>query len=162
MTCVDFCRRERNFLPPSLCVHDTHKEMANTVRLTWAVPVSAHLIGARLEAYVESKAIITTFRLCAQYGSTFSAPVARIPAELINKIAKYIDQSFFEKRLPQWANVTRNMGGQWYLDCEKHRDIYLNLDMISGASRDTAKGKRFVKCREVELLDSTSMTGLAC
>ncbi len=136
--------------------------MANTVRLTWAVPVSAHLTGARLEAYVESKATITTFRLCAQYGSTSNAPVARLPTELLNRIEKYIGQSFFEKRLPKWANATKNMGDQWYLDYEDRQDIYLHIDMISGPSQYNAKENRFAKCREVQGLDSTSMAGLAC
>lgn len=71
--------------------------MENTVRLTWAIPVDAFLLYARLEAYAESKATISAFRLCLQYGRTSGAPVSKLPAELIDEVVGYISLSFFEK-----------------------------------------------------------------
>ena len=128
--------------------------MANTVRLTWAIPVSAHLLGARLEAYVESKATISTFRLCARHGNPLVAPAARLPAELIDDVVEYIELSFFEKTLPPWADVTRDMGNRWNIPWGEQVDMSDHLDMISGIAPKDPRNKRFARCREVQRLDS--------
>lgn len=79
--------------------------MPNVVRLTWASPVSAELLGAALESYVESKSIISTFRLCVQHGNPSHAPVARLPAELVSQVVEYTRFSFFQKRSREWEKV---------------------------------------------------------
>lgn len=130
--------------------------MANTVRLTWAIPVTAHLLGARLEAYVESKATISTFRLCARHGNPAVAPVAKLPAELINEILGHVGHSYFEEKLPRWADTTRCMKSRWGLPSKQQYDIEDQLNMISIDSPDSVRKIRFAKCREVQRLDSMS------
>lgn len=76
--------------------------MERLTRLTWATPVEAHILGASLEAYVESKASITTFKLCAQHGKSSLAPVSTLPAELLNLVAGYIERSFFDEHISVW------------------------------------------------------------
>ncbi len=133
--------------------------MANTVRLTWAVPVSAHLLEARLEAYVESKATITTFLLCAQNGKVSCAPVARLPTELIDKVVGYLSHSFFEEQLRSWKDITRCMEGRCTFGHDhNHEDhehnIYLHLSKIRNGISDTVEEKMFAKCRQVHYLRS--------
>ena len=98
--------------------------MERTTRLTWATPVEARILGASLEAYVESKASITTIKLCAQYGKSSLAPVSTLPAELLNMVAGYIEQSVFDERIPVWEeslNCVEN-----FYDCE----ICLSLEKV--------------------------------
>ena len=124
------------------------------MRLTWAVPVSAHLLGARLEAYVEGKATITTFRLCAQNGKASSAPVSRLPAELIDEVVEYLSQSFFEMQLPGWKKITRCMEDRCKHGHKHEKAIDRHLNKISDGPWDTDEGNEFAKCRQVHELHS--------
>ena len=51
----------------------------------WATPVSLAQLGAGLEAYAETKEVITTFRLAVKY--TTMAALLSLPEEIISKIA---------------------------------------------------------------------------
>lgn len=129
--------------------------MENTFRLTWAVPVSAVLLGARLEAYVESKATISTFRLCAKYGNLSVAPVARLPTELIDEILGHIRHGFFEKRLSDWENDIGCLEGRGCRrgdredDCMEH-----HISTIKGSAPRSDEGEKFGKIRNVQDLPS--------
>ena len=90
--------------------------MENTTRLTWAIPVEAHILGASLEAYVESKASIRTFKLCAHYGKSSLAPVSTLPAELLDLVAGYIERSFFDERILEWEEGSHCVEN--FNDCE--------------------------------------------
>lgn len=126
--------------------------MENTVRLTWAVPVSAVLLGARVEAYVESKATVSTFRLCAKYGNPIIAPVARLPTELINEILGYIGQSFFEGRLSDWENHIGCLKGYHCLDGGGEECRESHIPMIKGSLGGSDEEQRFGKVCEVQRL----------
>lgn len=58
--------------------------MDGKISLAWAVEVDYCQLGARLEAYVETKAQITTFRACV-LRSVFKA-VSAMPPELVEMV----------------------------------------------------------------------------
>lgn len=119
--------------------------MTNTVRSTWAIPVSACLLGARLEAYVESKVTISTFRLCAQYGNPSDAPLAKLaPVLLGSRMDGHLSQS------PQKSNANSGVTMKKTLRATSQEDI---LDKISSNLPETIPGKRFAKCGEVRGTD---------
>lgn len=124
--------------------------MSNTVRLTWAVPVSAHLLGARLEAYGESKAAISTVRLCAQYANLSGTPLARLPTEVLNQIVGFVSDSIFEERLPDWVDMFKchDDGG----DSSDDGFDYL-WDVTCNDEPYFHKAKKLCKRREVQGLD---------
>lgn len=129
--------------------------MSNTVRLAWAVPVSAHILGARMEAYVESKATISTVRLCAQYANPSLTPLARLPAELLNQIVRHVSDSIFEERLSDWVDMCKcHDGGH---SSEDNGIDYFWWIVINDSTpyfyKYIYKAKRFRKCREVQGLD---------
>ena len=136
--------------------------MENTTRLTWAIPVEAHILGASLEAYVESKAAITTFKLCAKYGNPSVTPLSTLPAELLNFVAGYIERHFFDERTQEWKEATNCVGHQY--DCElceslgeeddsghdEHSTVVAaHVEKISNKRPFTASGWRFKTCRKV-------------
>ena len=61
--------------------------MPSKVTVAWAVPVDAATLGARLEAYAETKAATRTFRLCAKYAS--DSVIESLPEEIIRKYLLY-------------------------------------------------------------------------
>ena len=71
--------------------------------LAWAIPVKTQLLGARLEAYVESKLLVATFKLCVKYGPSNHAPVGRLPPELINLIVDRIQWPILNSCESRWA-----------------------------------------------------------
>ena len=127
--------------------------------VTWAIPVQAHLLGARLEAYVEKKATIT-LRLCAQNGNPSEAPLARLPFELMEIIVGYIQHQFFEERLREWVGISECMFGRCHdrQDREDHDGrIERHLNKLGIQSGLPKEGKRFCKCREVGFCPNESL-----
>ncbi len=125
--------------------------MSNTVRLTWAVPVSAHILGARLEAYGESKATISTVRLCAQYANPSVTPLARLPTEVLNQIVGYVSDSIFEERLSNWADMCK--GHVDDEDVSEDDCFYMLQNMVGDRKPHFDEAKKLRKCREVKGLD---------
>ena len=124
--------------------------------VTWAIPIEAHLLGARLESYVESKAAVSTFRLCAQNGNPSEASVSKLPAELTEKIVTHIQHPFFEKRFLEWVDVTNCLDG-WCFLLDHEEDHYedhqarldRHLEKLSPQIQQSKEGKRFAKYRKV-------------
>lgn len=69
--------------------------------VTWAVPVYTAPLGARLESYVESKAVIHTLRLCVQHAQA-GQTLGKLPVEIVEITARLIRQSYFEDRIDGW------------------------------------------------------------
>ena len=53
----------------------------NTVTVAWATPVDAFALGAQMEAHVESKASVHTFRLCVKYAQASGNSLGRHPPD---------------------------------------------------------------------------------
>lgn len=69
--------------------------------LAWATPVSLSQLGARLFAYAETKAAITTFRLVTSHANIV------LPGELIDMISSKIRDNAFESTIKGWVKVGR-------------------------------------------------------
>ena len=81
--------------------------MVNTTTIAWAIPVKVDQLGARIEAYVASKATISTFRVCVKYGNVPGAFVGRLPVEVVDIIAMLLREPFFDETLQKWEKDIR-------------------------------------------------------
>ena len=77
--------------------------LLNGITLTWATPVDAAELGARMESYVETKAPIHVFKLCWQRARS-EAPLGRLSPELIEMIATEVHDAAFNKQLRIWQS----------------------------------------------------------
>ena len=75
--------------------------MVNNLTVAWATPVNVYDLGARLEAYVEGKATISTFRSCIGNAHT-DAPLTKLPPELVEIVADYVRRPILERRQKTW------------------------------------------------------------
>ena len=78
----------------------------NGITVTWATPVDAAKLGARMESYVETKASVHDFKLCARHAQP-GAPLGRLPSEVIEMIATEVQDAAFDKHLKTWQDSTR-------------------------------------------------------
>ena len=76
--------------------------MVIKLAVAWATPVDPVHLGARVEAYVETKSTISTFRLCSQYASQGSSLV-RLPAEVLELVVAQVQEAEFQDRRQGWA-----------------------------------------------------------
>lgn len=83
--------------------------MFDQVKLAWTVPVSAAALGARLEAYADTKAMIKTFELCVKYTQ---APLKYFPPEIVLMIPSRIRDSAFLPHLEEWERAHRCLEGE--------------------------------------------------
>ena len=81
--------------------------MVNTTTIAWAIPVKVEEAGAGVEAYVASKATVTTFRLCVKYGSIQGASAGRLPVEIVENVVELLREPFFEEMLQKWEKDIR-------------------------------------------------------
>ena len=75
--------------------------MNNPINLVWAVPINHARLGARVEAYVESKAAITVFRLCVEKSNLWS----RLPPELVDIMANKIKYLAYQDTIAYWLRA---------------------------------------------------------
>ncbi len=130
--------------------------MSSTITLTWAIPVEAHLLGASMEAYVESKAAISMLRLCAQNGNPSEAPIARLPPEMVEEIVGHAQLPFYEKRFQDWVDITNCLDG-WcrvfnlkiHYDEDHQGKLEHHLEKLSLQTQQSTEGKRFAEYRKV-------------
>ena len=80
--------------------------LLNGITVTWATPVDAVQLGARMESYVETKASIHVFKLCAQHAQP-GAPLGKLSPELIEMIVTEVQDAAFDKHLQIWHESTR-------------------------------------------------------
>ncbi|KAL8903227.1 MAG: hypothetical protein Q9207_004061 [Kuettlingeria erythrocarpa] len=71
--------------------------------IAWAARVSFPQLGARLKAFVQTRASITTFRLAVKNAS--SKPFRNLPEELISMIAGTVRDLVFEQKMKKWINI---------------------------------------------------------
>lgn len=81
----------------------TSSDSQNDISLTWATPVNLAQLGARLTAYAETKAAITTFRLAIR-DTTLSA-FHSLPEEIIGMIASEVRDITFRQEMKQWVKI---------------------------------------------------------
>ncbi|KAI4219031.1 MAG: hypothetical protein L6R36_008604, partial [Xanthoria steineri] len=83
---------------------------ADNITIAWAARVSFAQLGARLTAYIETRASITTFRLAARY--TSSTAFRNLPEELISMIANQTyDHSFYDN-VHEWLCIEDCFAGE--------------------------------------------------
>lgn len=125
-------------------------KMFGAVTLTWAIPLEVHLLGAGLEAYVESKATVSTLRLCAQSADVSKAPLAKLPPEVIPKIVTEIQLQSFEKRLQEWVEGIYCKDGGCRHEEGHYKDHQINLERhiakLSPPVMQSQEGTKFAKC----------------
>jgi hypothetical protein len=56
----------------------------------WALPVRIDILGAHLEAHVETLLTISALRLCNKFGSGPQCFVNKLPAELVSIIEDFV------------------------------------------------------------------------
>ena len=74
------------------------------IMVAWAVPVNLAWLGARLFAYVGTKATITTFRLVTE-NSPLTA-CRGLPEEVISLIAVEVREKVFQQKINDWIKFT--------------------------------------------------------
>lgn len=92
--------------------------MGPRIIVTWALPVDTVTLGGRLEAYVESKASLHTFKLCIQHSQADRA-LGKLPAEMIENIASIFQQAQFEDRIEEWIEARECEDG----DLDEREDV---------------------------------------
>ena len=79
--------------------------MPSDIIVAWAIPVSLAQLGARLFAYVETKAAITTFRLVAR--DTTVTACHSLPEEIKSLIASKLRDIVFKHRMKEWVKIRK-------------------------------------------------------
>lgn len=90
--------------------------MANNLTVAWARPVDTVKLGARLEAYVDARAVITTLRMCAKY-APLDFFLAKLPPELISIIGALAQDAVYEDHRQSWELAWKCCQGTC---CSKH------------------------------------------
>ena len=78
--------------------------MSNQVSLAWAVPVDYTQLGARLEAYVETRAAVTTFKACILHTTIRS--MSNLPPELVGSVIDALKDIIYLQKIDMW-NIER-------------------------------------------------------
>ena len=78
--------------------------MVHNITVAWAMPVRSVDLGARLETYAETRATITTFRLCVKYAARESS-LSRLPPEMVEIVTSHINEPIFQQRRQEWAKA---------------------------------------------------------
>lgn len=79
--------------------------MHDKISLAWAVRVDYTQLGARLEAFVETKAAISTFRACVSHAG--SKKMSKLPPEIISMIANSIKDIVYLPKIRQWLGARK-------------------------------------------------------
>ena len=75
--------------------------MVNNLTMAWATPVDTVKLGARLEAYVDTKSAVLTLRLCIPYAPS-GCYLAKLSPEVIGIIGTQVQDAVFETLRPSW------------------------------------------------------------
>ena len=77
--------------------------MAKTINLVWALPVDTATLAARLEAFLETRAVPSTLCICAKKKGS---PIpAHLPLKNIDKIANIVKDSCYESKIRGWLTA---------------------------------------------------------
>jgi len=115
--------------------------------------VDATLVGARLEAYRESKESIYIF---AKLSTESGEALAKIPTEVIDMVFKQLQESLFKERILWWQKADRCSR----LECDCGREIedeewcfgrvHQLMSKCGESDYSQSEGDNFTKCREVQ------------
>ena len=99
----------------------------NQITVAWAVEVSLAQLVARLLAYAETKAAISTFRLCAE--KTTTSPALRaLPEEILQNIDQWVRQMAFQARISKLVKLSKCMADKCdvlsHLSSREHEGLY--------------------------------------
>ncbi len=149
----------------------------DNIIIAWAIPVRLEPLAAGLQAYTETKAAITKFRLAVRNSAIVACQIT--PEEIISLIASIIRDEAFSRKTKKWTAVTRCLtntcdkmshlsrqdtnriirnGGtknqlRWEAE-EKHQDCVIQycemLSKLGGSSK-------FAKCAQVRRRSSYSI-----
>lgn len=78
--------------------------------LGWAMPVDYTVLGARLECWAATKPQISTLRCCVKHAAASQA-ISRLSFELMEMIARMIQDDDVESRFKQWQRARLCMEG---------------------------------------------------
>ena len=144
--------------------------MDSKISLAWAVSVNYAQLGARLEAYVETKPTITTFRACLPLSPIPS--VSNIPREVVELIEEALKDMVYFPKVRDWlkdCKCIRNECGfrdhfpeedddasiysedeiEWDGRSERHQEILdEHIHKVTVPSSNHIVGK-FARCKEV-------------
>ena len=135
----------------------------NSIVIAWATPVNLAQLGARLEAYAETKAAMTTFRLIARH--TTLAALHNLPEEILEMIAGNVRDSIFRKKWRTWTRIGKWLSGT-YSSFYAHARLKLNdsdedgytVEEYDAAEREAEEQQKEVKwyCHKLSNLDGSS------
>ena len=86
-------------------IMSTDSASSSDIIVAWATPVSLAQLSARLFAYVETRAAITTFRLVA-WDTTVTACHC-LPEEIKSLIASKPRDIVFKHRMKEWVKISK-------------------------------------------------------
>lgn len=67
------------------------------IKLAWAMPVDDVQLAARLEAYVKTKAPVTTLQLCITHA--VSHPISNLPPEVVTMVTDHLKQMVYQEKI---------------------------------------------------------------
>jgi len=79
--------------------------MQDAITLAWAIRVDHAQLGARLEAYVETKAAISTLRACIAHSDIPS--MSNLPPELVAMIVGTLKDLIYLLKIQDWNTARR-------------------------------------------------------
>ena len=81
--------------------------MENDITLAWAVSVDYAKLGARLEAYVETKAQITTLKACVASSCSTHPSISKLPPEIVTAIANALKDIVYVPKIKRWLRAQK-------------------------------------------------------
>ena len=118
--------------------------MEGKISLAWAIEVDQAQLGARLEAYVSTKAAITTLRSClARYLLPPSVHIQNrnIPQEVIDLIADAVKDAVYIPKVQDWTRSRKCVQAQCLvLDHFKPGEFYGSLASDYAHPRNVGNG----------------------
>lgn len=88
----------------------SYSDSPSKIIVAWATRVSLAQLGARLCAYAETKATITTFRFVVRH--TNLTACRKLPEEIISLIASKIRDIAFKQRMKKWVRIERCLNNE--------------------------------------------------
>ena len=111
--------------------------MREDISLAWAVGVDFPRLGARLEAYVETKAAITTFAACKSVSNIPS--MTALPVEVLTMIHDALTDMVYLEKLHEWHRAQRCLQGECHArdhSTSKESNEYVDFCARFGRHKD--------------------------
>ncbi|KAI4218718.1 MAG: hypothetical protein L6R36_008792, partial [Xanthoria steineri] len=94
-----------------------HDPWSAYVHVAWAAQVSLAQLGARLTAYTDTKASITTFRLVARKSQ--SQALGNLPEEIHEMIASEVRELVFQREIEPWGVRSGCLNDVYFQEAER-------------------------------------------